>query len=184
MTARLFGIRISAAYALMMMGSGVQLPFLPLWLKAKGIDNTGIAMVVAGMMAVRVFGAPLFAWIADHFGNRRLVRGGLAIAIIGAGLFAIPGLAPWPTLAGLVLLGLGAAPLYPSLMHETTRRFDANTARRVVGRQVAFASVGAAIGPAALGLLGAHLGLGAIMPVVLLSLLVLALMVWRLDQVT
>jgi MFS transporter, PPP family, 3-phenylpropionic acid transporter len=61
------------AYALMMMGSGVQLPFLPLWLKAKGLDNTNIALIVAGMMAVRVIGAPLFAWIADHFGNRKLV---------------------------------------------------------------------------------------------------------------
>ncbi len=73
MTARVFGLRISMAYALMMMGSGVQLPFLPLWLKAKGLDTASIAMVVAGMMAVRVLGAPLFAWIADHFGNRKLV---------------------------------------------------------------------------------------------------------------
>lgn len=73
MTARIFGIRISMAYALMMLGSGVQLPFLPLWLKAKGLGTTEIAIVVAGMMATRIFGAPLFAWIADHFGNRRLV---------------------------------------------------------------------------------------------------------------
>jgi MFS transporter, PPP family, 3-phenylpropionic acid transporter len=73
MTARVFGLRISMAYALMMIGSGVQLPFLPLWLKAKGLDTASIAMVVAGMMAVRVLGAPLFAWIADHFGNRKLV---------------------------------------------------------------------------------------------------------------
>jgi MFS transporter, PPP family, 3-phenylpropionic acid transporter len=73
MTARIFGIRISISYALMMMGSGVQLPFLPLWLKSKGIDNAGIAMIVAGMMAVRIFGAPLFSWMADHFGNRKLV---------------------------------------------------------------------------------------------------------------
>ncbi len=73
MTARIFSIRISIAYALMMMGSGVQLPFLPLWLKSKGIDNAGIAMIVAGMMAVRIVGAPLFSWMADHFGNRRLV---------------------------------------------------------------------------------------------------------------
>jgi MFS transporter, PPP family, 3-phenylpropionic acid transporter len=73
MTARIFGIRISIAYALIMMGSGVQLPFLPLWLKAKGMDNAEIAAVVAGMMAVRVLGAPLFAWIADHYGNRKLV---------------------------------------------------------------------------------------------------------------
>jgi MFS transporter, PPP family, 3-phenylpropionic acid transporter len=73
MTARVFGLRLSLAYALMMIGSGVQLPFLPLWLKAKGIEPAGIAFIIAGMMAVRVLGAPLFAWVADHFGNRKLV---------------------------------------------------------------------------------------------------------------
>ena len=73
MTAKYFSNRLSLTYALMMIGSGVQLPFLPLWLKAKGFDTAGIAVVVAGMMAARVVGAPLFAWIADHFGNRRLV---------------------------------------------------------------------------------------------------------------
>jgi MFS transporter, PPP family, 3-phenylpropionic acid transporter len=73
MTARAFSFRFSMAYALMMLGSGVQLPFLPLWLSAKGIDVQGIAIVVAGMMAVRVVASPLFAWIADHSGKRRLV---------------------------------------------------------------------------------------------------------------
>jgi MFS transporter, PPP family, 3-phenylpropionic acid transporter len=73
MTARVFGLRLSLAYALMMIGSGVQLPFLPLWLREKGIEPTGIAAIIAGMMAVRVVGAPLFAWVADHFGNRKLV---------------------------------------------------------------------------------------------------------------
>ena len=73
MTARIFGLRLSLAYFLMMIGSGVQLPFLPLWLKAKGIEPAGIAFIIAGMMAVRVLGAPLFAWVADHFGNRKLV---------------------------------------------------------------------------------------------------------------
>jgi MFS transporter, PPP family, 3-phenylpropionic acid transporter len=112
MTARLFGIRISAAYALMMVGAGVQLPFLPLWLQAKGIDAAGIAMVVAGMMAVRVVGAPLFAWIADHFGNRRLVIqlcAGLAFASYL--LLAISnGFGPIMTMA--LMAGFAFAPVF------------------------------------------------------------------------
>lgn len=56
-----------------MIGSGVQLPFLPLWLAAKGLSVSQIATVVAAMMAVRVIGAPLFAYIADRSGNRILV---------------------------------------------------------------------------------------------------------------
>jgi PPP family 3-phenylpropionic acid transporter len=83
MTARRFGIKLSIVYALLMIGSGVQLPFLPLWLSAKGLSVEAIAAVVAGGMATRILGAPLFAWIADHFGNRRLVIqlcGGLSLA--------------------------------------------------------------------------------------------------------
>jgi PPP family 3-phenylpropionic acid transporter len=73
MTARIFGIRFSVAFAFLMIGSGVQLPFLPLWLNAKGFDIGQIAAVVAGMMAVRIVGAPLFATLADRTGNRLMV---------------------------------------------------------------------------------------------------------------
>lgn len=78
MSPRRFSLRFSIAYALMMLGSGVQLPFLPLWLSAKGIDPSGIAAIVAGMMAIRTVSAPLFAWIADHFRLRRQVIIGCA----------------------------------------------------------------------------------------------------------
>ena len=73
MTAQRFKVRFSAAYALLMIGNGVQLPFLPLWLHAKGLSVGQIASVVAGMMAVRIFGAPIFALLADRTGNRRAV---------------------------------------------------------------------------------------------------------------
>ena len=83
MTARLFGIRFSTCYALMMLGSGVQLPFLPLWLHARGLSVAEIATVVAGMMAVRVLGAPLFAYAADASGNRlRVIRSCSVAALI------------------------------------------------------------------------------------------------------
>ena len=70
-------------------------------------------------------------------------------------------------------MGLGCAPIYPSLMHETARRFDAETARKVIGRQVGFAYVGGALVPAGMGVLAAALGLGVIMPVVLAAVVTL-----------
>jgi MFS transporter, PPP family, 3-phenylpropionic acid transporter len=84
MTANKFKIRFSACYSLLMIGNGVQLPFLPLWLHAKGLSVAEIASVVAGMMAVRIVGAPVFALLADRTGNRRLVIQFCAvIALIG-----------------------------------------------------------------------------------------------------
>ncbi len=84
MTADKFKIRFSACYSLLMIGNGVQLPFLPLWLHAKGLSVAQIASVVAGMMAVRILGAPAFALLADRTGNRRVVIQFCAvIALIG-----------------------------------------------------------------------------------------------------
>ena len=83
MTARIFGIRFSVAYAFLMIGSGVQMPFLPLWLSAKGFDVAEIAAIVAGMMAVRIVGAPLFATLADRTGRR------LTVVRVCAGLAAM-----------------------------------------------------------------------------------------------
>jgi MFS transporter, PPP family, 3-phenylpropionic acid transporter len=96
-----------------MIGSGVQLPFLPLWLKARGFDTGGIGVVVAGMMAARLIGAPLFAWIADHFGNRRLVIqlcAGLAFASYTA-LALAHGFSTITTIA--LIAAFAFAPVFP-----------------------------------------------------------------------
>lgn len=113
MTARAFSLRFSAAYAFMMLGSGVQLPFLPLWLSAKGISVGGIAFIVAGMMAVRVFGAPLFAWAADHFGHRRTVIRCCAIAafLAYAAMAMLDGF--WPIALAALLAGFLFSPVFP-----------------------------------------------------------------------
>lgn len=113
MTARAFGIRFSTCYALMMMGSGVQLPFLPLWLAAKGLDLGHIATIVAAMMAVRVIGAPLFAWIADHSGNRILVIRSCAILALLA-YIALPFANGFSQILPVALVaGLFFAPVFP-----------------------------------------------------------------------
>lgn len=98
MPARWFGIRISLLYCFLFLGMGVQVPFLPLWLQDKGLSEGRIAAIVAAMIAVRIVTAPLGAFIADRYNNRR------AIIIAGTGLsFAAYGLMTlmhgfWPIL--------------------------------------------------------------------------------------
>ncbi len=113
MTARRFGIRISVTYAFLMIGSGVQLPFLPLWLAEKGVSVDGIAMIMAGMMATRIVGAPLFSWMADYFGNRRLVIQLCAgFAVLSYALLAISnGFGPIMTVA--LIASFMFAPVFP-----------------------------------------------------------------------
>ncbi len=152
--------------------------------EGRGKDAAHASVWVACFFGAIMIGRFAIGVVADRLGNRRLVRAGILTALVGAVLFAIGPLPDALSLMGLVLLGLGCAPIYPSLMHEATRRFDADTARRVIGRQVAFAYVGCALGPAALGLLGGRLGLWTIMPTIVAALLVMLWMTWRLDRVT
>ena len=169
-------------YATVEVGSG-------LWAASILVDGRGMAPADAGVWVAGYFGAIMagrfaIGLVAVRLGNRALVRAGILTALAGAALVALRGVPNGVALVGLMLLGLGCAPIYPSLMHEATRRFDADTARRVIGRQVAFSYVGCALGPAALGLLAAGLGLWAVMPAVCLALLVLLAMTSRLDRVT
>lgn len=74
---------------------------------------------------------------------------------------------PLVGLAGLVLTGVGFAPIFPALMTLTPRRVGAAVAARVVGVQMAAAGSGASLGPAGIGLLLQRSGT-ALLPVSLL----------------
>src|SRR5229473_4140635 len=74
-----FAWRLAAFYAALFIALGVQLPFLPVWLAAKGLDAGAIGVVLAIPMVVRVFAIPLAARTADHYDALRT-----AIAIAGA----------------------------------------------------------------------------------------------------
>lgn len=122
--------------------------------------------------------------VANRLGNRRLIRLGILCAVTGASLFAIPGLPAYVSLAGLVLMGVGCAPVFPSLMHETSRRFTPELARKVIGRQIGAAYVGGSVMPAACGLLATYAGLGVVMPFVVLLLLLLLVTSEYLNRLT
>ena len=160
-----------------------------LWAGSLLVDGRGLEAKTAALWVSCFFGAIMLGRFATglltlRLGNRQLVRLGIAVASVGAALFASNALPAPLSLAGLVLLGLGCAPIYPCLMHETARRFEPVTAAKVISRQVGFAYVGAAIVPAALGYLATAAGLGAIMPAVLAALLLLLLMSEVLNRIT
>jgi MFS transporter, PPP family, 3-phenylpropionic acid transporter len=85
-----FAPRLAAFYAGLFVMGGIQLPFFPVWLKAKGLEPRMIGLVLALPMLVRVFAIPLAAGAADR-------RDALRAALIAAS---------WLTFAGYVLLGL------------------------------------------------------------------------------
>ena len=160
-----------------------------LWAASILVNNRGISLADAGFWVSVYFGSITLGrfgvgLVSDSLGNRRLVRLGATLALAGAALFALPGLPALLSLAGLVLMGLGCAPVFPSLMHEAARRFPADVARTVIGRQMMAAYAGGSVIPAGFGLLATWVGLGAVMPMVMLLLIALLWATRALDRLT
>jgi fucose permease len=160
-----------------------------LWAASILVSSRGLTLTQAGFWVSVYFGSITvgrfaIGLVANRLGNRRLVRIGVVCAALGALLFALPALPAPVSMAGLVLMGLGCAPIFPSLMHETARRFPDAIARTVIGRQMMFSYAGGSVVPAAFGLLATWLGLGAVMPVVVMLLLTLLFLSTVLDRIT
>ena len=75
-------------------------------------------------------------------------------------------------LCGLVLVGLGCAPIYPSIIHSTPEHFGTDRSQAVIGIQMASAYVGNLAMPPLFGLLANNIT-PALFPFYLLALLVL-----------
>ena len=73
MSSQIFSLRLSIFNAFLFLGTGIQLPFLPLWLKDKGLTESQIALVVAMMTAIRILAIPAGTYIADLHGDRRRI---------------------------------------------------------------------------------------------------------------
>ena len=112
------------------------------------------------------------------FSDARIIRMGLGFIAAGVLALALPG-PQWLALAGFVLVGLGCAPIYPSIIHSTPEHFGAARSQAMIGVQMASAYVGTCLMPPLFGLIANHIS-AALLPVWLLALL--GLMTWMHEQ--
>jgi fucose permease len=129
-------------------------------------EARGLSLEAAGAWTAAYWGSIAGGRIAigfavDRLGADRLVRAGSLGAVAGALLYALlPGAAG---AAGLALLGLSLAPIFPLLMARTPERVGA-AAAHAIGFQVAAATLGTAVLPSAHGAIADALGARAIPP--------------------
>jgi len=94
--------------------------------------------------------------LTERLNNRQLVY--LGQGVIALGLIAL--FLPFEAvlLPGFFLIGLGCAPIFPSLLHETPRNFGEKNAQTVMGMQMASAYVGITLMPLLFGRLASAYG--------------------------
>lgn len=81
--------------------------------------------------------------------NKMLIRTGQILCIVGILFLIIP--VKTLSILSLIVIGLGAAPIFPSMLQETPNRFGKYLSQHIIGNQMAFAYMGSAAMPALLG---------------------------------
>ncbi|ABN54164.1 MAG TPA: MFS transporter [Hungateiclostridium thermocellum] len=129
-----------------------------LWASSYLVLHQGIEAKVAARWASLfylgiTFGRFLNGFVTDKLGNRNMIRIGLGIITIGLAAVILPVQIELVTLAGLVLIGIGCAPIYPCIIHETPKNFGAENSQAIIGIQMASAYTGSTFMPPIFGVL-------------------------------
>ncbi len=117
---------------------------------------TVASLFYLGMMVGRL----ISGFIAEKLSDSNLIRIGIVIATAGFLLIALPLPTDVVAVIGLLLFGLGCAPIYPSIIHSTPLHFSAAYSQSVIGMEMASAYVGSCLASPFFGLIANHLSTG------------------------
>ena len=141
---------------------------------ARGIDAETAARFASLFFLGLTGGRAFCGFIANHFPDVTMIRAGEAVIVLGILCMFIPFHTAFP-LAGLVIIGLGCAPVYPCIIHSTPEHFGANNSQALIGVQMASAYTGSCLAPPVYGFLSS-LTTPHLLP--LYVLLITILMIW------
>ena len=151
---------------------GVEQTFM-LWaatymVMARGVDEVRAASLASIFFIGMTAGRGVSGFLTMRFTPRQMVRIGQAILTAGCALLLLPVSALM--IPGLLLCGLGCAPIYPNIVQDTPRNFGAENAQAVIGVQMAFAYCGSLFMPTVFASIASFTGYG-FMPVFALALI-------------
>lgn len=147
-----------------------------LWASSYFVLHLGLDSETAANFASLFFigitaGRMVSGFLTIRLTDTQLIRLGQGLILLGISFLLLPFGRP-AAIAGLVLIGLGCAPVYPCIIHSTPDHFGADNSQAIIGVQMASAYVGNCIMPPVFGLIANHISI-ALFPVFLFILLAL-----------
>ncbi len=140
----------------------------------KGVPADTAAFFASMFFIGITAGRALNGFLTMKFTDTQLIRMGQGVILTGICAMLLP-LGKGASIAGLILIGLGCAPIYPCVIHSTPAHFGAEHSQALIGVQMASAYIGNCLMPPLFGLIANHIHV-ALLPMYLL--LILGLMVW------
>ena len=118
----------------------------------KGIPaETAAAFASLFFIGITV-GRAISGFVTMKLNDIQMIRLGQGIIVAGIVAMILPG-SNILAMAGLVLIGLGCAPIYPCVIHSTPAHFGADKSQAIIGVQMAFAYIGTMLMPPLFGMI-------------------------------
>ena len=154
-----------------------------LWGASYMVMERGMSAEIAAKWASLFYmgitiGRFICGFIAIKLEDKAMIRLGQGIIVVGILLLILP-FGNLIMCIGFIMIGLGCAPVYPSLIHETPSNFGAGLSQALIGMQMASAYVGTTLMPPLFGALAGVTGI-RIYPFYLLGITIL--MVWMVEK--
>lgn len=144
----------------------------------KGVSADTAASFASMFYLGITVGRALSGFLTMKLNDVQMIRLGEVIIGIGVLVMLLP-FGQSLSLTGLILIGLGCAPVYPCVIHSTPAHFGADKSQAIIGIQMACAYVGTCLMPPVFGLIANHITV-ALLPVYLLIILVLMMIMHEL----
>lgn len=136
----------------------------------KGVSSETAAIFASLFYIGITVGRAISGFITMKLNDTQMVRLGQSIIVLGIMAMVLPG-SNVLALAGLILIGLGCAPIYPCVIHSTPAHFGADKSQAIIGVQMAFAYIGILAMPPLFGVLANRISV-ALLPCYLFAILV------------
>lgn len=136
----------------------------------KGVSSETAAIFASLFYIGITVGRAISGFITMKLNDTQMVWLGQSIIALGIMAMVLPG-SNVLALAGLILIGLGCAPIYPCVIHSTPAHFGADKSQAIIGVQMAFAYIGILAMPPLFGVLASRISV-ALLPCYLFAILV------------
>ena len=145
-----------------------------LWASSFLVDVRNLSFDIGAMFASLAcigitLGRIINGFLTLKFSDKTLIRIGLVIIAIGVGLLFIP--LTSTSIVAFILIGLGCAPIYPCIIHNTPILFGEENSQAMIGVQMACAYLGVLIIPPLFGVLAENISI-SLLPIFLLIVLI------------
>lgn len=148
-----------------------------LWASSYLVLHHGMGEETAARFASLFFlgitaGRALSGFLTMKLNDKQMIRLGNAVIFGGILVLLLPAGNSVLSLLGLILVGLGCAPIYPCIIHSTPEHFGADKSQAIIGVQMASAYVGILLMPPLFGVIARSISI-VLFPFFLLVLLAL-----------